>query len=83
MSQKNPSDSDTVVMMNPHFVHYNCNLHNASLKLPSAILSSDRNQAIRQSGNQAIRQSGNQAIRQSGNQAIRQSGNQAIRQLYT
>jgi hypothetical protein len=36
-----------------------------SLKLPSAILSTDR-----QSGSQAVRQSGSQAVRQSGSQAV-------------
>jgi hypothetical protein len=76
-------ECDKIIPMIRDFAHYNQNSQNASLKLPKAILSTSRNQAIRQSGNQAIRQSGNQAIRQSGNQAIRQSGNQAIRQLYT
>jgi len=42
MSRKNLSYNDTMVMITSDSAHYNLILQNASLKLPKAILSSDR-----------------------------------------
>jgi len=56
--------------------------HNSpSLKLPTAILSSDP-QALRHSGTQALRHSGTQALRHSGTQALRHSGTQVIIHIF-
>ena len=54
MSWKNPPDSDRMVMMKPHFAHYNQNSRNASLKLPKAILSTTRNSQLATRNSQLI-----------------------------
>ncbi|WP_461257840.1 hypothetical protein [Treponema sp. R80B11-R83G3] len=69
-----------IFTMSQNSAHFTDKNHSPSLKLPSAILSHDRNRATGQQGNRATGQQGNRATGQQGNRATGQQGNRATGQ---